>query len=51
MACVRKPLGKETFGSRDQLQKWWNGPEWQAAHKEGEQYAKFRDMASEGVGP
>jgi uncharacterized protein (DUF1330 family) len=39
------------FESMDQLQKWWNNPEWQAAHKKGEQYAKFRDMAIEGVSP
>jgi uncharacterized protein (DUF1330 family) len=39
------------FENMDQLQKWWNNPEWQAAHKKGEQYAKFRDMAIEGVGP
>jgi uncharacterized protein (DUF1330 family) len=39
------------FESMDQLQKWWNNPEWQAAHKKGEQYAKFRDMAIEGVTP
>ena len=37
------------FENMDQLQKWWNNPEWQAAHKKGEQYAKFRDMAIEGV--
>src|ERR1700675_2940765 len=39
------------FENMDQLQKWWNNPEWQAAHKKGEQYAKFRDMAIEGVSP
>ena len=39
------------FESMDQLQKWWNNPEWQAAHKKGEQYAEFRDMAIEGVSP
>ena len=39
------------FENMEQLQKWWNNPEWQAAHKKGEQYAKFRDMAIEGVGP
>ena len=39
------------FENMDQLQKWWNNPEWQAAHKKGEQYAKFRDMAIEGRGP
>jgi uncharacterized protein (DUF1330 family) len=39
------------FENMDQLQKWWNNPEWQAAHKKGEQYAKFRDMAVEGVSP
>jgi uncharacterized protein (DUF1330 family) len=39
------------FESMDQLQKWWNNAEWQAAHKKGEQYAKFRDMAIEGVSP
>ena len=39
------------FESMDQLQKWWNDPEWQAAHKKGEQYARFRDMAIEGVSP
>jgi uncharacterized protein (DUF1330 family) len=37
------------FENMDQLQKWWNNPEWQAAHKKGEQFAKFRDMAIEGV--
>jgi uncharacterized protein (DUF1330 family) len=39
------------FENMDQLQKWWNNPEWQAAHNKGEQYAKFRDMAIEGVSP
>ena len=39
------------FENMDQLQKWWNNPEWQAAHKKGEQYAKFCDMAIEGRGP
>jgi len=39
------------FENMDQLQKWWNNPEWQAAHKKGERYAKFRDMAIEGVSP
>jgi uncharacterized protein (DUF1330 family) len=39
------------FENMDQLQKWWNNPEWQAAHKKGEQYAKFRDMAIECVSP
>jgi len=37
------------FENMDQLQKWWNDPEWQAAHKKGEQFAKFRDMAIEGM--
>ena len=39
------------FENMDQLRKWWNDPEWQAAHKKGEQYAKFRDLAIEGVRP
>ena len=39
------------FENMDQLQKWFNNPEWQAARKKGEQYAKFRDMAIEGVSP
>jgi uncharacterized protein (DUF1330 family) len=39
------------FENMDQLQKWWNNPEWQAAHKKGEQFARFRDMAIEGVAP
>jgi hypothetical protein len=35
----------------EQLQKWWNNPEWQEAHKKGEKYTKFRDLAVEGVNP
>jgi len=37
------------FDSMDQLTTWWHSPEYQAAQKIGEKYAKFNQVAVEGI--
>jgi uncharacterized protein (DUF1330 family) len=37
------------FDSMDQLTAWWHSPEYQAAQKIGEKYAKFNQVAVEGI--
>jgi uncharacterized protein (DUF1330 family) len=46
------PTGRvvvEVFGSLDQLMTWWHSPEYQATQKIGEKYAKFNQVAVEGI--